>query len=242
MQPGDILLERREWQATNVGIPGFWSHAALFIGSQSSQKTYFNDAEVIKWVKSKNIESGVFSDLLNKIYPEKYQQSLIVDDEYERTVIEALAPGVVFNSLQQSFACDSAVVLRPNLSKLEKAKAIFNAYYYVGLPYDYNFNFQKDDAIVCSELIYKAFQKSDNQNGLNFPLKNIAGRSIMPANEIAKMFAEELSEKKQQLDMVVFLDGNESENKAKESTQAEFIKSWKRPKWHVFLDEEVQKK
>ncbi|MCJ8311402.1 MAG: hypothetical protein HRU38_14335 [Saccharospirillaceae bacterium] len=237
IQPGDILLQRREWQATNIGIPGFWSHAALFMGNTNRRDEFFEDEEVIKWVKTKGVISGKYADLLKNNYPIKFENTLTQDNGYEKNVIESIAPGVVFTSLQQSLCCDSVVVLRPNLSKLEKAKALFNAFYYVGLPYDYNFNFQKDDALVCSELIYKSYQPSNNQKGIQFPLNNIAGRLIMPANAIAKMVFDEQNSKQQQLKMVLFLDGNESKQKAEESNQETFLKSCSRPKWHVFLDE-----
>jgi len=206
------------------------------MGNQSQRDAFYDEADIFEWVKRKGVQSGKFSDLLKVTYPEKYEDSL-KHNEYEKTVIESIAPGVVFTSLQQSLMCDSVAVLRPKLSKLEKAKAIFNAYYYAGLPYDYNFNFLKDDALVCSELIYKSYQPSDNQKGIQFPLSNIAGRMIMPANEIAKMVSNEQESEHQQLELVAFLDGNESKRIAQESNLEAFITSWSRPKWHVFLEE-----
>jgi hypothetical protein len=37
--------------------------------------------------------------------------------------------------------------------------------------------------------------------------------------------------------MVFFLDGQEKEKKAVESTVEELRKSWRRPKWHVVVQE-----
>lgn len=30
--PGDVLLSRKEWQFTNLIIPGFWPHIAMYVG------------------------------------------------------------------------------------------------------------------------------------------------------------------------------------------------------------------
>ncbi len=239
-EPGDILLERREWYLTNVGIPGFWPHAALYIGTAKERQHYFDDEAVGKWVKSNGVDSGDFEQLLQKTNATAYKKSLEPDHYKQESgdatrVIEAIANGVVFTSLEHSAAADSIAALRPRLSKLEVAKAILKAFKYAGRPYDYNFDFLTDNSMVCSELVYKSYQPDENQKGLNLPLRSMAGKLIMPANEIARLYANQFGTEQQQMDLILFLDGDEYSKKSIKSTDEAFRKSWHRPKWHIIV-------
>ncbi len=230
--PGDILLERREWYMTNIGIPGFWTHVALYIGSAQQRATFFDDPQVIDWVKKKRAPD--FEALLKKTYPQTYDlcMALTPDGRLPR-VIEALADGVVFTSLEHSAACDSLAVLRPRLTKKEKAIAVLQAMQYSQRPYDYDFDFLTDSRLVCTELVYKAFEPGTETTGLTLPLENLMGHWIMPANAFARQFDEHFGSARQQMELVLFLDGDEREGKARTGTRALFRRSWTRPKWHI---------
>jgi hypothetical protein len=141
--------------------------------------------------------------------------------------------GVIFTSLEHSAAADSFAALRPKRSKLEKAKAILSAFHYIGRPYDFNFDFLTDDKLVCSELVYKAYEKSDERVGIEFPTVEILGRVSMPANEMVKQFDRRYATPEQQFDLVIFLDGQERKKSAVEADVNRFRQSWKRPKWHI---------
>ena len=40
LNPGDVFLERREWYMSNIGLPGFWSHAAIYIGTTAERRAF----------------------------------------------------------------------------------------------------------------------------------------------------------------------------------------------------------
>jgi hypothetical protein len=234
LEPGDILLERREWYLSNIGLPGFWPHAALYVGTREDRLNYFDDPQVRSWVVQQGIPDGTFDSLLQSREPNAYQEGLKLKEQNRHSrVIEAVGEGVIFASLEHSAAADSFAALRPRRSKLEKAKAILSAFHYIGRPYDFNFDFLTDDKLVCSELVYKAYEKSNDRIGIEFPTVEILGRISMPANEIVKQFDSNYATPEQQFELVIFLDGQERKKSAIEADVNRFRQSWKRPKWHI---------
>lgn len=234
LDPGDILLQRREWYVSNVGLPGFWSHAALYVGTPEERRAYFDDPEVRRWVISQGEQSGEFEKLLQWRYPQAYARSLEPQEEgHVARVLEAISEGVVFTTLEHSAAADSMAALRPRLERAEKAQALLRAFKYMGRPYDFNFDFQTDSALVCTELVYKSYEPTPGFRGVRLEVEEIVGRTAIPANSIARQLDDEMRHGVPQLDMVLFLDGQEKLGKAVEADVDELRRSWRRPKWHV---------
>lgn len=237
-QPGDFYITRKEWRMTNLGIPGFWTHSALYIGTVAERERFFDGPEITAWVMSQGIASGNFEDLLLAT-SDMYRNQPGYDENGEIRVIEALNPGVIFNSIESSLDADAAAIFRPKLSKLDIAKAIQGSFTYTGRPYDFHFDFDSDSAMVCSELIYKAYQTSPMQKGIDFPISIVAGKKMLTPNTIALWYEQTRNTANQQIELVMFIDSNEKAGVAFESTESAFIGTYKRPKWHVFKQSKI---
>jgi hypothetical protein len=241
LEPGDILLERREWYATNVGIPGYWPHAALYIGTNEERNRYFADPEIRAWLIEEGVADGILETMLERRYPEAYHRSRAPQEAgHPVRVVEAIEGGVSFTSLEHSAAADSLAVLRPRLSKKAKALAIIRSFQYQGRPYDFNFDFLTDAELVCSELIYKVYEKSAGNEGLTLSTSEVLGRRLMSPNDIARLFADEYRTDSPQFDFVYFLDGNEAKGRAFAADVETFLSSWQRPKWHIIQQSLVE--
>lgn len=234
--PGDVLLERREWYLSNVGLPGFWPHAALYIGTAAERRAFFADAEVQTWVKNQGEASGDLNALLQSRYPKAFEKSNAPQEhDHNVRILEAMSEGVSFTTLEHSADCDTLAALRPRLSKVEKAQAILRAFHYAGRPYDFNFDFSTDAELVCTELIYKSYEPAADCKGLKLTTVEMLGRQVTPANEFVKQFDAQSATGEQQFDLVIFLDGKEGKRSTVAASLAEFRASWKRPKWHVLV-------
>lgn len=222
LEPGDVLLERREWYLSNVGLPGFWPHTALYIGDAAARARYFDDEGVRAWVRAQGRADGDFEAWLREHHSAAYATAR------SHRVIEAISEGVSFTTLEHSAAADSLAVLRPRTSKREKAIAIARAFGYIGRPYDFNFDHHTDTAMVCSEVVFKAYE-----GHVAFPLQKVMGHLTTPPNEIVREFDVTYGSPRQQFDLVVFLDGHERQRAALPAGIDAFRTSWKRPKWHT---------
>lgn len=231
LEPGDVLLQRREWYLTNAGIPGFWTHAALYIGTGEERLAFFDDPDTRQWLEE--LGAPDFEAALASRFPESHARSAELEAGHPVRVLEAIAEGVSFTSLEHSAAADSLAVIRARLPKRERAIALMRAFGYAGRPYDYNFDFATDTALVCSELVFKSFQPGERMRGLALPLERVAGRLMMTPNEMARLFAETRRDRERAFDFVLMLDGDEGAGRAARADEQVFAASWRRPKWHI---------
>jgi hypothetical protein len=223
--PGDILLKRNNYQLTNIGLPGFWTHSGLYIGCLEELDEYFKDMLLGDFV--------CVSEYVKANYPKVYDSLFDKNKEGKLYIIEVIAPGVVINTLDAIAKVDYFSALRPKLSKEDKLKALFTAFESLGKAYDYNFDIMTDNALFCSELIYKAYLCSSNKKGLKFNLEPKAGRLLLSPNSIIKKFDLEFDSENAEFDFVVFYDASERERKAIRKGAKDLKLTWKRSKWTV---------
>jgi hypothetical protein len=212
LQPGDIILTRRNWHLSNAFLPGFWPHAALYVGTQEQLKEL--------GITEENAGVG-------------WEEYIKLQDGYPRVILEAVGEGVRFHCAEYTLHADYVMVLRPRLPHLndEQKKAalktaLLKAFIeYHGLPYDFDFDFVDEHKIVCSELIYRIYSEE-----LDFDWETVVGKEVVSPLSIARRFKRELGSDKAQFEFILFLDKVPRENRAYFSTLDDCCKSVDRPK------------
>ncbi len=229
LEPGDIILERRNWYLSNVGLPGFWPHAALYVGTQD---------QILQALAEQPDVKQTFGDLrahYEKLAPKAWA-SLAERDHggHAQCILEAVSEGVVSASIEHSCGADYVAALRPRLPPVARARAIGRALTFFGRPYDFNFDFLTDDQVVCSELVVKAYEKLGNDDpGLTVPYVELVGRRAVPPTELVRLFRDQRNDPNRQLDFVYFLEGRESEHKAVVADADTLASTCDRPKWDL---------
>ena len=143
IQPGDFFITRHNHAVTNLFLPGYWPHAALYVGENNSH-------EQVQWTE-------------------------------KHSTFEALKDGVHFRALEQTLNVDAFVVIRPNFSAEDKQMAIERVIQHVGKGYNFDFDFFRSDRLVCTEIIYRAY---DGLNNKSIPLKERMSQQTLSAEDL----------------------------------------------------------
>ena len=164
IMPGDVLVTRKEYALTNYFLPGYWPHAALYLGKVDELKS-------------------------NRFHAESHMQSRWdrfenVDASMQGRVLEALKDGVWLRSIASPLASDSLVVMRPKLEPVAVLKALGNTVVHDGKPYDFDFDFTRSERMVCTEVVYRTY---DGVGGIQFNLNRRAGRMTLSATDLLRM-------------------------------------------------------
>ncbi len=164
LEPGDVLITRKEHALTNYFLPGYWPHAALFLGDMRQFRSLgITDHENVK---------------------PRWARLLKCDSQEPGRVLEAMKDGVWIRSLASPFASDALAVLRPRVSQTDVAEALVRGLFHDGKPYDFDFDFTRSDRLVCTEVVYRSF---DNVGGVTFELTHRAGRLTLAAEDLIRM-------------------------------------------------------
>lgn len=153
----DILMERTPARATSNFIPGFWTHAAIYVGNEEDLRFY-----------------GIWDHPLVKPYQERIKNGA--------NVIEALRSGVEINPVENFGEADTVSTLRIKIPLTdEQIKThLLKAFAQLGKVYDFAFDIQSGEKIVCSELHYIIFTE------VPFNTSRILKRQTISVDQVAE--------------------------------------------------------
>jgi len=169
-----VLLVRQDGFLSNALLPGFWTHALIYLGPEEA------------WT-GLPLPDGT---------PLGEDPVLAAALPAFRTEAPDGPARVIFSSLEHALGKDYVVALRPDLPPTAVAEGIRRALAYHGRPYDFDFDFRSDARLVCTEVVYRAYDP-----GLNFRVQldaavevsprvpglvEVMGRPTTPANELAR--------------------------------------------------------
>ena len=164
IRPGDIMITRKEYALTNYFLPGYWPHAALYLGEvEELNSSSVFDAEPMQSRRDR-LET--------------------IDTSLQGRVLEALKDGVWLRSVASPLASDSLVVIRPALEPTVVFDALGRSVGHEGKPYDFDFDFTRSQRLVCTEVVYRTY---DGVGGIRFQLSRRAGRMTLSASDLLRM-------------------------------------------------------
>ena len=150
LRPGDVLLEKTPFRLTDRFIPGHWGHVALWVGTADEVRAMAGE-------------------------PSSEAAARLVAGA---GVCEALRDGVQLNTLDHFLNIDDLCILRPR-DPARVPGAVRRALQQLGKEYDFNFDVQTVDRIVCSELVYRTYVDE------SWPTDRALGRWTISPDQVA---------------------------------------------------------
>ncbi len=176
LQPGDVILTYTAGYMSDVFLPGSFKHGITYIGSVEERKAAGLSEQALAQAA---VSDHQREELLARLNLEKTPEGDPVN------VIEAVAEGVMMHSLDHLLAThiNRLVVLRPNITPLEKQQQLITLFQYVGADYDFKFDFLNDSYQCCTELVYRSLNE---KGSIEFTLSSLKGRWVLDADGIAE--------------------------------------------------------
>ncbi|MFC1462866.1 hypothetical protein ACFLQU_04590 [Verrucomicrobiota bacterium] len=175
MKPGDIVLTFSSGYMSNIFLPGMFKHGITYVGVPGDRKVLGKTAP----------PKGTPGPKVTKMKKDMTVEKLPSGEEAD--LIEAVAEGVIFNSLSciTDEHINRMLVLRPNLSEKEVAQALNTVFLLLGNTYDFHFDFGDGTHHCCTEVIYRALHE---QGAVKFELTSRMGIPTLSADDIIDGF------------------------------------------------------
>ena len=177
LEPLDILVEKTPFILTDYFIPGHFGHVALYLGTADQIQNL-----------------GLWD------HPSiKNHQKSILDG---KVILEAKREGVKLSTLEEFLNVDEVAILRTsnhrkNILKYNLKDVFIRSVSQIGKSYDFNFDVESSNEIVCSELIYQSYYYID------WNIERTMGRwTISPDNIVQNIFQPNPS-----IDLVLYIKG-----------------------------------
>lgn len=156
LRAGDVFVTRHDDALSNLFLPGFWPHAALYIGDEEEREGL-----------------GVRLSESDDRLPDGIR------------FLEAKKDGVLFRPIAETLRVDAFMVLRPRLSLEYRVDALMRAISHEGKLYDFMFDFRKADRLACTEVIYRGFHGVGPEGDrVAFELRRHSGRPCISAEDL----------------------------------------------------------
>ena len=176
LQPGDLILTFTEGYVGNLFLPGVFKHGIFYVGSPE-ERTAAGLTEEALWKQIRELRQ--FERLREIVATTEVREGHLAD------VVESLAEGVKLSSLEHLLAThvNRMAVLRPRISQQERLEMLVALFAYVGLQYDFNFDFMDASRLYCTEMVYRVLEgKGDH----HFEVTKTRGRWALTADDIAR--------------------------------------------------------